>query len=376
VHVLNLNEPRRLGNQLPKLEVHRGKVLDFSWNPFNDQLLATASEDCHLKVSAIPEGGLKEHCHEALVDLAGHEKKVVACAWHPTSNNVLASAGFDRTVKVWDVEAPENCLLDYASQHGDALQHMTWNRDGSQMATTCKDKKMRIFDPRDQKVVAEVAPYQGSKKSSVVFLTAQNLIATIGFTRTTQRQIQIWDPRNMSQKCKKVDIDQSAGVMIPWYDHDTSILYIGGKGDSSIKYWECVDTGAYLHFLSQFSSTVSQKGFCFLPKTSCDVMACEIATCLRVTRDEVTPVSFIVPRKADQYQSDLYPDTPAGIKSNDAKDFFAGENGVPELTSMRPGERRGQNCEALAVKKTYAELEEALAVAEKRIAELEAQIGA
>jgi hypothetical protein len=373
VHVINLDDPRRLNNSLPKLEVHRGKVLDFAWNPFNDHILATASEDCHLKVSQIPEGGLQEHQHTALVDLVGHEKKVVACEWHPTVNNVLLSAGFDRSVKVWDVEA-QSCVLDYDSQHTDALQHIAWNRNGSLVATTSKDKKMRLFDPRDEKVVSEVAAYGGSKKSSVVFLTAVDLIATIGFTKTTSRQIKVWDPRNMARHVKKVDIDQSAGVMIPFYDHDTNILYIGGKGDSSIKYWECATAAPHLHFLTQFSGSQSQKGFCFLPKTACDVMKCEIAKCLRITRDAVTPISFQVPRKADQYQSDLFPDTVAGISDVEAKAYFAGENSEPQLTSMRPGERRGQVAKQMEVKRSYAELEEALAAAEARIKELEAQL--
>jgi len=375
VHVLNIDQPARLTSSLPKLEVHRGKVLDFAFNPFNDYLLATASEDCHLKISQIPEGGLTEHITTALLDLAGHEKKIIGTEWHPTCENVIATAGFDKTLKVWDVAA-QAVALDYADQHTDALQHLTWNRNGSQMATTCKDKTLRLFDPRDQKVAASTQPFAGSKKSSVVYLSNQNLIAAIGFTRSSMRQIKVFDPRNLSTDCTTIDIDQSAGVMIPYYDHDTSILYVGGKGDSSIKYWECVNSSPYLHFLSQYSDTTSQKGFCFLPKTNCDVTKCEIANCLRITRDAIVPVNFVVPRKAtDIFQSDLYPDTLAGISSGDAKDYFSGANPDPELTSMRPGERRGQVAKEIEVKATYAELEEQLAAANARIAELEAQLG-
>jgi WD40 repeat protein len=376
VIVLNIDEPKRLNNSLPKLEVHRGKVLDFAWNPFNSNLLATASEDCHIKVSQIPEGGLTSNLNDSLLDLAGHEKKVTGIEWHPTCDGVLASAGFDHTVKVWDIGA-QSILYDFKKGvHGDALQHLSWNRDGSQLATTCKDKTLRLFDPRDEKVSAEVKAFQGSKKSSVVYLSKQGLIATVGFTRSSMRQIKVYDPRNLSTDCITVDIDQSAGVMIPHYDHDTSILYVGGKGDSSIKYWECVNSSPYLHFLAQYSDTKSQKGFCFLPKTNCDVNKCEIANSLRITRDAIIPVNFVVPRKAtDIFQSDLYPDAYAGIAAGDVKDYTGGANPAPELTSMRPGERRGQVAKEIEIKATYAELEAQLAAANARIAELEAQLG-
>jgi len=97
------------------------------------------------------------------LELAGHEKKVVGIQWHPTSNGVLASAGYDKTVKVWDIEA-QNIVLDYKTQHQETLQSLNWNRNGSLLITTAKDKKMRIFDPRSQEVVAEMQPFTGGKK--------------------------------------------------------------------------------------------------------------------------------------------------------------------------------------------------------------------
>jgi hypothetical protein len=371
VYVVNRDQPRRLERNLPKLEVHKGKVLDFAFNPFNDNVLATASEDCHLKITVIPDGGLKENVTTALADLVGHEKKVLAVEWHPTTSNVIATAGFDRTVKVWDVES-QAIKYDFNSQFEDSLQHLSWNYDGSLIGTTCKDKVARIFDPRSDTVVSEKKIYAGSKKSSITFMDNHNLVATIGFTRSSMRQIQLFDPRNMSSACWEQDIDQSAGVIIPYYDPDTSILYVGGKGDSSIKYFEVVNTSPYLHFLSQYADTQSQKGLCFLPKIACDTTQCEIAQALRIKRDAIVPVHFKVPRKAaDMFQSDLYPDTAAPIAAQEASDYYEGKNAAPVMTSMRPGQIKGQAAKEMVVKKSYAELEAELAAAYKRIAELE-----
>ena len=38
---------------------------------------------------------------------------------------------------------------------------------------------------------------------------------TVGFTKQSQRQFKIWDPRKLEKPVKKVDIDQAAGVIIP-----------------------------------------------------------------------------------------------------------------------------------------------------------------
>merc|ERR1712194_966250 len=92
------------------------------------------------------------------------------------------------------------------------------------------------------------------------------------------------------------------------YDPDNSILYLAGKGDSSIKYFEIVDEAPYIHFLSEFRHSSAQKGIAWVPKHSLDTSKCEIARCLQLLRDSVQPVSFVVPRKSEMFQAGLYAD--------------------------------------------------------------------
>jgi len=212
------------------------------------------------------------------------------------------------------------------------------------------------------------------------------MIAVTGFTKQSMRQIKIYDPRKIPapgvggrvKANKTVDIDKSAGVMMMHYDYDNSVLYLAGKGDSSVKYFEMVDTAPYIHFLSQYSDNQSTKGFCWLPKKHCVTTDCEIASTLRVLRDSVVPVHFIVPRKtgADMFQSDIYPDTAAPVPAQDSKSYFGGADVDPILMSMKPGEGLAAAATEIVKKKTYAELEAELEAANKRIAELEAQLAA
>ena len=50
--------------------------MDIAWNPFNDNEIASCSEDCTVKLWDIPDGGIKENLTEYKLDMAGHMRKV------------------------------------------------------------------------------------------------------------------------------------------------------------------------------------------------------------------------------------------------------------------------------------------------------------
>lgn len=353
----------------PKVAVHKGKVLDTAFSPFNNQMLGTTSDDCTARVTVIPDK--LESVFKADVILQGHEKKVVQIKWHPTADNVVATASADHTVKFWDVQKQAETA---SLEHGNTVDHVEWNRDGSRAVSCSKDHKVRIWDPRDGKACDTFDGLPGNKKSSVMFMDNHGLICQVGFNKTSTRQFQIWDAKKTSEPVKTFDIDQSAGVFVTMYDPDNSILYLGGKGDSSIRYFEIVNEAPYAHGLSEFRDTKMQKGLGWLPKRGCDIKKCEIAIALRVMRDAIIPVSFQVPRKSDMFQKDLYPDTYAGIAAMTADEWFGGANKDPVLSSMKPGEETEQEATAFVAAKSPAELQKELDVALARIKELEAEL--
>jgi len=288
----------------------------------------------------------------------------------------LASGGHDSLFKVWDIEAQAEAIN--FEDHTDIILSFDWNADGSQVATTSKDKKIRIYDPRDSKAVASVEGFAGTKKASVLWASNQEKLLGVGFSKNSTRQYGIWDPKKLDTPLTLVDLDQSAGVFIPFYDPDNSILYLAGKGDASIRYFELVKEKPYLHVLSEFRDTSSQQGIAWLPKRACDTTKCEIAVCMRLMKEAVVPISFQVPRKSDLFQKDLFPDAYAGVPSLEAKEWLAGENRAPKLKSMKPGaasaESDGPKVAAFTAKKSAAELQEEVDRLTKRVAELEAEL--
>ena len=58
-----------------------------------------------------------------------------------------------KTVKFWDVETSQEKFA-LPESHKALPTNITWNYDGSLCATSCKDKTLRIFDPRANQCVA------------------------------------------------------------------------------------------------------------------------------------------------------------------------------------------------------------------------------
>ncbi|KAH9368899.1 hypothetical protein HPB48_004398 [Haemaphysalis longicornis] len=290
-----------------KVTGHKGPVLDLKWNPFNDNVIASCSDDCTVKIWYIPEEGLLRNTNlvEPLVDLRGHRRRVGYVEWHPTAENILLSAGFDHLILVWDVSHGD--VVHTIDCHPDSIHSMSFNRDGSLLATTCKDKKLRIIDPRACTVIREGVCHQGSKASKVVFLGDTGRLFTTGFSRFSDRQWAVWSQHDLSKPLRTENIDSSSGVLFPYYDHDTKMVYVAGKGDGNIRYYELVNEAPWCHYLSQFLTGCPQRGLGCMPKRGLDVRSCEVFRFykLHATRGLCEPVSMIVPRKARQGQ--LYP---------------------------------------------------------------------
>ena len=86
------------------------------------------------------------------VDLHGHQRRVDYIEWHPTAQNLLLSAGLDHQVILWNVERAEP--IQIYRYHSDSIQSITWNRMGTQFATSCKDKHLRVIEARSGRLIA------------------------------------------------------------------------------------------------------------------------------------------------------------------------------------------------------------------------------
>mmetsp|Transcript_49695 Transcript_49695/g.153472 ORF Transcript_49695/g.153472 Transcript_49695/m.153472 type:complete len:460 (-) Transcript_49695:81-1460(-) len=337
----------RLPRDLPLVTGHTGPILDFEFNPFDDNMVASASEDMTIKLWKIPDDGMKQHMRESLASLDGHGKKVSFCTFNPTAGNIMASTSFDLTCKIWNLAEQEEA---FSLPVPDQVMSLKWNYNGSLLASTCKDKKLRIIDPRDGKIAHDLKIHDGAKASKVEWLGSTSstdecykLVST-GFSQQAERQIGIWDMRKFStesevEPLEMLTLDQGTGALYPFFDPGTQMLFIAGKGDANVRYFEAVPTEPYLHFIDDFrSGTTPQKGFCFFPKRCVDTTKHEVMRGLKLETTAVIPISFKVPRKSEAFQEDIFPDCPAGVPAMAAEEWVSTtEARGPILQSMQPG---------------------------------------
>ena len=187
--------------------------------------------------------------------------------------------------------------------------------------------------------MVQAASHQGTKASKVAYVGGAGLLVTTGFSRHSDRQLAVWAEADLAAPLKIENIDSSSGVLTPVVDPDTGMVYVFGRGDGNVRYYEVSAAPPHLAFLSQVISGEPQKGFAVMPKRACAAAACEVFRLYKVhaTRDLVEPISMIVPRKSATFQADLFPDTAAPVAALTAAEWVAGAEAAPLLMSMRPG---------------------------------------
>jgi len=387
--VCRLDRPGRFEPGTSQIvEGHTGAVLDFDWNPFDDSMLASASEDTTIKIWSIPDdweptdekGDAKagNNLSESLVDLQGHRKKVTLVRFHPTVANVLASTAADSSVRVWDIEKGE--VINAFEGMGDLAQDIVWDVRGDNYATSCKDKIIRLHDGRTGTVSRAIDnAHEGVKGVKLAYLANSGKLLSTGTSKQSAREIKIWDLRNTASPLHTEKIDTASGVLIPIFDNDSGIFYLCGKGDSTIRLFEFEDRDPYLFKLNDgFRSILSSKGICMIPKRGNDIMACETARLLKLTNEQtVQPLSWIVPRKSDAFQPDIFPDCPAAVPAHTVDQWIAGSSKDPVTTSLDPakstGKKSGGAKKAFMVR-TVAVVENELKEGKQRIKYLESKL--
>ncbi|KAH8805562.1 hypothetical protein F5884DRAFT_799820 [Xylogone sp. PMI_703] len=341
--VIPLNEKGRLPEQIPLFRGHTAAVLDTDWNPFNDRIIASGSDDGKVFIWQVPQGftlyhdGDEPQDVEPLSRLSGHSRKVGQVLFNPAAENILASASGDYTIKLWDISSGTPHLT---LKHNDIVQSLSWSANGAMLATTSRDKKLRIWDTRQERVAHEVSGHTGAKNSRVVWMGEHNRLATTGFSKMSDRQMALWDVGNPAEPIGGFTVlDSISGVCMPFWDDGTQCLYLAGKGDGNIRYFEYENDK--FEFLSEYKSGDPQRGMAFLPRRGLDVRENEVMRAYKTVNDSyIEPISFTVPRRAEVFQSDIYP--PAiGLKpAVSGADWLAGKDGVPakiDLESIYEG---------------------------------------
>ncbi|KAI1801624.1 DUF1900-domain-containing protein [Daldinia bambusicola] len=328
--VIPLGEKGKLPDVIPLFRGHTAAVLDTDWNPFNDRLIASASEDGKIMIWEVPQGFTLFTDAEEPTDVApvskltGHTRKVGQVLFNPAAENILASASGDFSIKIWDVGTGSAV---HALKHPDIVQSLSWNANGTMLVTTSRDKKLRVWDVRQERPTHEGPGHEGAKNSRTVWLGEHNRFATTGFSRMSDRQLALWEPGN-NTPVVNTTLDSISGVCMPFWDDACNCLYLAGKGDGNIRYFEYENDK--FEFLSEYKSIEPQRGIAFLPKRGVNVHENEVMRAYKTVNDSyIEPISFTVPRRAETFQSDIFPPASGAKPGVSASEWLSGKTGLP-----------------------------------------------
>lgn len=338
ISVLELTRPGRLPDAaLPTIE-NGSAVADFCWDPFCTERLAVAGEDAKIRIWCLPKGGLQKTLSQPETILRGHTEKIYSIKFHPLASDILASSSYDMTVRIWNINTGKQELL--LKGHTDQIFSLAWSPDGQRLASVCKDGKVRIYEPRKSLEPVQEGPGpEGGRGARVIWVCAGKYILVSGFDSRSERKLYLYTAEDLSTghvACTSLDLAPS--TLIPFYDEDTSVVFLTGKGDTRVFIYEIIPEAPFLLECNSFSSTDPHKGFLFLPKMVCDIREVEFARAVRLGQSSIEMISFRVPRvKKEFFQDDLFPDTEVWWKAAlTASSWLSGSNGRHEKMSLRP----------------------------------------
>ena len=280
-------------------------VTELKWNPFNDNIIASASEDS--TVGGDPYNWAQLHKYigeivaysrwcshtsfDRLVDeimrsFSSHFfYRLASDCWKRLGQRRIGPQGVIRILDIfsinispifcirqiilWNVSSGE-CLVSIDC-HQDVIQCMIFNRHGSLLATTCRDRLVRIFeirkvayDPQSKPIFAVFHPRcEFWTPELVPFCTKEPVRMDPNRPRwcLSAMDRSWWPPDRPSPvedrwpcgiawatnlhflvlsllfpsqddlQCPlfTLEVDTSSGMLMPFYDYELSILFIAGK---------------------------------------------------------------------------------------------------------------------------------------------------
>jgi len=141
---------------------------------------------------------------------------------------------------------------------------------------------------------------------------------------------------------------------MPFFDEDTRVMFIAGKGESAVSFYQfSLDSPNFLDFLYAFKGREPQKGFSLMPKRAVDLMSCEILKGVRLTAKTIEYVSFKVPRKAGNFQPDLYPNCRSLNPAMTFDEYWSGVDKDSDRMELKPSTSASEHQETVARKQTF-----------------------
>jgi WD40 repeat protein len=226
---------------------HTGPIRSLSFSKAG--FLASAGDDRTVRVWNIhaPEGKA-----ERFASREGHSGYVYAAAFGPGAATVL-SAGDDKLLRLWNLktESGEPELVTIPTTHFSTIRSLAYSKDGKRAATGGYDMRVILYDlvERKQTVVISGPSAHSGEVLCVAFSADGNTLASGSQDET----VRIWDPHTGREYSAPL-VGHRKPVTAVAFAPDGQTMATGAE-DGGVRLWDHV-LGKPLHILPGFTEPV------------------------------------------------------------------------------------------------------------------------
>lgn len=203
------------------------ELTDFELNPFVPGQLACSSRDGNIRIFEAPGSSSEPR---AILG-GGILGNVIEIHWNPVAKDILLAA----------CEAPHGeCLAIINTATGEVSRKVElschgiysacWSDDGELVAVATKDMNITIVNMYEG-TVTEFPSAHRAKRPFKLFWIARDTIGSAGFAPGSVRELYVYRKKmDTFHRIASCQVGQSPSILLPYFDADTSILYLSSKG--------------------------------------------------------------------------------------------------------------------------------------------------
>jgi WD40 repeat protein len=338
--IMPLDKPCRYPSDWKQtiVDPHGPGVGVLAFSPYDPQLLVSGGDDCRVKLWQIPtewSGPIREP--EATFS---HTRRVGIAKWSQAARNLVVTATAAPEVSFWDLNTYSKVRSFDSIFGGVPIQDAEPNEFTSVIYTVLRDGTLLAFDPRaaSPTITSVIAHKNGGRHRRVLNLADLDYVATFGSSDRGERQVVIWDRKDLSKPLKKLELDSATGAMLPMYEEGAGLIYLGGKGDGHVRFVELCRDDRIIASTGVYETSAPERGLCLLPRRVVDVMGCECSRMLKIMTESMHILHWKVPRQRQEYFQDMiYPpvrDTRSALF--EVVDWLGGADEVFPLYDFQP----------------------------------------